>query len=246
MKLGIIGYGRMGKMVEQIAKERGHEIVSIIDIGYEKELKKEADCYIDFSIAEVTKEMLPELCKLKIPVVTGTTAWLDKKEEFEKLFVESENRGIWSGNFSLGVNLYWKVLKEAVRIFDNFSEEYDSMIHEFHHKNKIDSPSGTAIRMAEIVLANSSKKETFVTEALERKREDSELHVSSCRGGAVPGTHSLYFDSVFDNIELKHTARSREGFALGSVLAAEKINGIEKGLHDFTDIFDQIFNLKKQ
>lgn len=240
MKLGLIGYGSMGKIVEQIAKDRGHQIVSIIDKDRDETITKKLDCYIDFSVAESTKTILPELCKMQIPLVTGTTGWDDKKADFEKLFLRCDNRGIWGSNFSLGVNLFWKTIQNASALFDNFSKEYDVMVHEFHHKNKIDSPSGTAYRIAELIMNASSQKDTVVTQALQRKPRQNELHVSSTRGGAIPGTHSVIFDSMFDTIELKHTARSRQGFALGAVLAAEKILQLDKGLHNFFDIFDII------
>jgi len=175
-------------------------------------------------------------------VIVGATGWLSKKEEYEKLFTNTHNIGIWSGNFSLGVNLYWQMLKNAMQVIQQFENEYDVMIHEFHHKNKMDSPSGTALQIADIVVKNSSVKTEIVTETLNRKRLDNELHVSSTRGGAIPGTHSVIFDSNFDTIELTHIARTRDGFALGSVLAAEQIKKLKPGLHQFSDVFSTIFS----
>ena len=240
MKLGIIGYGRMGKIVEQIAKQRGHEIVSIIDIDRDEKIGKHAECYIDFSVPEALDKNIKSLCDLQIPVVIGATGWNNKLPEYTQLFNSKHNTGIWSGNYSLGVNLYWKVIRQATETFDKFAKEYDIMIHEFHHKNKIDSPSGTALQTAKIILDKSSVKDAIITETLQRKRKDNELHVTSTRGGAIPGTHTVIFDSNFDTIEITHTARSREGFALGSVIAAEKIKVLKQGLHSFSDIFESI------
>ncbi len=242
MRLGIIGYGRMGNIVEAVAKQRNHQIVTTIDDGADNEIKQDVDCYIDFSISEAIYKNLPRICESKVPVVIGTTGWLSKKEEFSELFQKHQNTGIWGGNFSLGVNLYWKVVREAASVFDKFAKDYDVMIHEFHHRNKIDSPSGTALQTAEIIIEQSSVKEQIVTEALQRRRKANEIHVTSTRGGSVPGTHNLIYDSLFDSIEIKHTARTREGFALGAVLAAEKIGMLNPGLYNFTEIFDEIFS----
>jgi 4-hydroxy-tetrahydrodipicolinate reductase len=240
MKIGIIGYGRMGKTVESVAKLRGHEIVSIIDIDRNEKIGSNADCYIDFSVPEALEKNLPILCDIKIPAVIGVTGWNKRLDEYAKIFAVKGNKGIWSGNYSLGVNLYWKVIRQAAETFDKFAKEYDVMVHEFHHKNKIDSPSGTAIQTAKIILEKSSVKDTIITETLQRKRKDNELHVTSTRGGLIPGTHNVIFDSSFDTVEITHTARTREGFALGSVIAAEKINTLAPGLYNFSEIFDSI------
>lgn len=240
MKLGIIGYGRMGKLIEQLAKSRGHEIISIIDVDSKDEINKNVDCYIDFSVADALDKHLPVICNLKIPMIIGVTGWNDKLENYKKLFLTNQNIGIWGGNFSLGVNLFWKVIKQSTQIFDKFSNEYDILVHEFHHKNKIDSPSGTAIQTAQNIIDNSNHKNTMITEKLDRKRNENEIHVSSSRGGSIPGTHTVMFDSNYDTIEIVHTARSREGFAIGAILAAEKISSIPTGLHNFSEIFDSI------
>ena len=175
-----------------------------------------------------------------MPVVIGVTGWNKKIDDYTRLFINKKNKGIWSGNFSLGVNLFWKVIKQSTATFDKFAKEYDILIHEFHHKNKVDSPSGTAIQTANFILEASSVKDKIVTETLQRKRNDNELHVTSTRGGAIPGTHTVLFDSNFDTVEITHTARSREGFALGAVIAAEKIKILKPGLHNFSEIFDSI------
>ena len=156
-----------------------------------------------------------------------------------KKIVERAGTGlIWSGNFSIGVNVYFKIIENAAKIINNISD-YDVFVHEFHHKNKADSPSGTAVMIGNILTDNIDRKKRVVTEELKRKIEPDELHISSTRGGSVPGTHIVGFDSAADTIELKHTARSRQGFAVGAVMAAEWING-KKGFYDINDLMKEI------
>ncbi|MBN1463780.1 MAG: 4-hydroxy-tetrahydrodipicolinate reductase [Paludibacteraceae bacterium] len=240
MKLGLIGYGRMGKMVEELAIARNHEIVSIIDIDRNEKISDKAECYIDFTIPDSLAQHIPVLCEAKIPLVTGTTGWNDRKTEYTRLFVENENVGIWASNFSLGVNIFWKMLADSMKTIQNFESQYDIFLHEFHHKSKIDAPSGTALTTADIVLKGSNVKKTIQIDTLQRKIKADELHVTSTRGGSVPGTHSVFFDSDFDSIEIKHTARSREGFAQGAILAAENIHKLKCGFFEFTEIFDEL------
>lgn len=239
MKLGISGYGRMGKLIARLAEERGHQVVHICDKP--EDGIRPADAYIDFSLAEALHKNLPAFCAQQIPLVIGTTGWQEQRESYQKQFIEHQNRGIWSGNFSLGVNLFWQVVRQAGGQFAEFAAEYDAMLHEFHHNKKVDSPSGTALKTAELLLETLPHKQHIVTEALQRQIEEDELHVSSTRGGAIPGTHTVLFDSLFDTIEIKHTARSREGFALGAVLAAEKIHTLPVGLHEFSERFAALF-----
>jgi 4-hydroxy-tetrahydrodipicolinate reductase len=239
MKIGLIGYGRMGKIIEQISQDRGHEIVAVIDLK-QGEISNTADVYIDFSTAEAMSTNISRLCELKVPVVIGTTGWLDQQDHYQQLFTKSANTGVWAGNFALGVNLFWQIIKNSTQVMDQFSHEYDILTHEYHHKNKIDSPSGTAIQTGEYILQNSSVKNSLVTERLDRQRLNNELHVSSTRGGSIPGTHTVLFDSDFDSIEITHTSRTRQGFALGAVIAAEKINNLPSGLHNFSEIFEKM------
>jgi len=234
MKIGIIGYGRMGKLVEIKAKAAGHEVVSIIDINRNETITDSVDCYIDFTTAAALKEYVPVLCEKQIPLVTGTTGWYKDLTTYKQMFRDSGNTGIWSSNFSVGVNLFWEIVKHTTQLLNRFSEEYDVMIHEYHHRNKADSPSGTALSTAKIVLENFRKKNTIITNSLDRKITDNELHVSSTRGGHFAGTHSLIFDSLADSIEIKHTAHNREGFAIGAIMAAEQIKNLDSGLHEFT------------
>lgn len=240
MKIGIIGYkGKMGVLIEQVALIKGHEITKKIDFNEGAIDNNNVDCYIDFSTAPALEKNLEAICKAKVPIVIGTTGWYDKKQEYHKIFKENNIKAIWGSNFSLGVNIFMNVLENSSKlIFNNFMKEYDVFTNEIHHNQKIDSPSGTAIKIAELLRDGLDNKNKLVYDKLDRKIEGNEIHVSSTRGGYVPGTHSVFFDSDFDTIELKHTARKRNGFALGSVYAAEIINTkAEYGLNDFYTLF---------
>lgn len=241
MKLGLIGYGKTGKMVAEAAQKRGHEIVSIIDLNRPDTFSTDVDCYIDFSTAEAVHKNIIACCNIGVPIVIGTTGWLNDLSKFEQIFIKTGNKGIWSGNFSVGVNLFWQIIAEAAAKFSKFSTDYDVSVHEIHHKNKIDSPSGTAIQTADVILKNFSSKNSLVTETLQRKIKPNELHVSSARYGEVVGTHTTVFDSLFDSIEITHTAKTREGFALGAVLAAEMMPELSPGFYKFSNIFEQLY-----
>ncbi len=240
MKIGIIGYGTMGKAIEKIAKQRNHEVVSIIDIG-DSDFNKEVECYIDFSTADALSENIKQVCALQIPLVIGTTGWYNDFEKYKSIFIQNNNKGIWGSNFSLGVNIFMTIVEDASKKFSQFSDTYDVLLHEFHHKNKMDSPSGTALKIASLVKDNFKAKSDIQTEKLDRRIKEEELHVTSTRGGYVPGTHQVIFDSASDSIELIDRARNREGFALGSVIAAENIAQAPVGLSDFYEIFKKIY-----
>lgn len=239
MNIGLFGYGKMGKMVEIVAKKRGHQISEVL--SGENTFQGNADVYIDFSIPEAVYKNAKIVMEKRIPLVIGTTGWLDQKVEIETLAKQNGIPIVYGGNFSLGVNLFWRSLKYAAREFAQFSEEYDVFLHEFHHRGKKDSPSGTALTTAEILL-NTFPKKKICTETLHaREILPEELHVTSTRGGHIPGTHSVYFDSLSDTVEITHRARSREGFALGAILAAENASRLPVGLHHFPEIFDILF-----
>ncbi len=235
MKIGICGYGRMGKLIARLAEERQHQIVHICDLP--TDTIADADLYIDFSTAEALAQRLPEFCERQIPLVIGTTGWYDEREAYAALFQKHQNKGIWSGNFSLGVILFWEIVARAAAQMAPFAEQYEPMIHEWHHNRKLDAPSGTALQTAQHLLQHFPSKTRVVTETLQRPLAPEELHVSSTRGGQIPGTHSVIFDSLFDSLEIRHTARNREGFALGAILAAEKLAGLPVGLYAFADVF---------
>lgn len=247
MKISIVGFGQMGQMIKGCAEERGHEVVSLIDPFHPEathkefceDAVKEADVCICFTRPDAAMQNIEDACRFKIPMVIGTTSWEDKMETVKKMVAEAGIGLAYSSNFSIGVNIFFKLLEEAGKVINNF-DMYDILAHEAHHRKKLDSPSGTAKTMAQILLQNIDRKTKVCEETLtSRQPEPEELHYSSVRGGHIPGTHSVYFDSEFDTIEMTHTARTRKGFASGSVIAAEWVAN-QKGLFTERDIMDQI------
>ncbi len=245
MNLAIIGYGKMGHEIEKVAKDKGMTVRTIDssaeDVDY-KEINEESlggvDVCVDFTHPDSVIGNIEKISKFKKNIVVGTTGWYGNMDEVKKVI---ENAGIgliWSGNFSVGVNVYFKIIENAAKIIDKL-DDYDVFVHEFHHNQKADSPSGTAVMLGKILTDNIARKSKVVTEELKRKIEPAELHVSSTRSGTIPGTHIVGFDSVADTIELKHTARSRQGFALGAVMAAEWLQG-KKGFYDIDDMMKSI------
>ena len=235
----------MGQIIEKTALEKGHEIKVVIDPfceTAEKEINEKTldgvDVCIDFTHPDVIIDNIKKIAKVGKNIVVGTTGWYDKMDEVKKI-VEKEGIGlIWSGNFSIGVNAFFRIIENAAKVFNKL-EDYDIMVNEIHHKQKADSPSGTANMIGNILIDNLDRKNKIVTEAFDRKPKDNEIHVSSTRVGSVPGVHKIMFDSSADSIELKHTARNRCGFALGSVLAAEFIKG-KKGFYHIDDMMNKI------
>ena len=249
MKIALIGYGKMGKMIEQIACD--HEIAAIVDpVATGKNIVKtigeadldSADVAIEFSRPDQAVNNIIALTRKKIPVVTGTTGWLDRMDEVEKTVKSTESSLFWASNFSIGVNLFYKIAWYAAALADNFPE-YDVGGFEAHHNKKLDSPSGTAKTLAEGVLSRIERKKKIIWEPfLDRKPLDDEIHFPSLRLGSIPGTHSLFFDSSADTIEITHTARSREGFASGAVRAAQwLITEKRKGIFTIDDMLKDIF-----
>ena len=246
MMIAIVGFGGMGQVVEQTAKQRGHEVVSIIDPNAEGATHKEigidstakADVCIDFTQPSVAMENIAKYCELGKSAVIGTTGWyehLDKAKES----VEKAGIGLlWAGNFSLGVNTFYRIIEAASKAIDKLPE-YDVMALERHHNKKKDSPSGTAKMIEKILLENIKRKEKAVEEKLDRQIDENELHFASIRGGHTPGIHSVIFDSSADTIELTHTNRNREGLALGAVKAAEFLEG-KKGFFGIDDLMKDI------
>ena len=246
MNIIISGYGRMGKIIEQMAKAKGHSIISTVDPvatgAREKilssDLLKNVDVVIDFSIPETALKNAEIVCSAGKKIVMGTTGWYSKIDEMEKLTSVEGSAIIWSGNFSLGVNIFFSILDRASQIMNSFSE-YDPFIHQFHHNKKADSPSGTASMMGNIVLKQIDRKSVIISEELKRTINPEELHISSTRGGSIPGTHLLTFDSSVDTIEIRHTARGREGFATGAVAAAEWIKN-KNGFYNINNMMQDI------
>lgn len=239
MKIALVGYGKMGHMIEECAKSCGHEVVATVDVvsndasvkiasgDYEavaRAVKSSgAEGVIEFSHPTAVMGNIKALLPLGLPIVVGTTGWNDKQEEVDKLASECGGIIMTSSNFSIGVNMLYKIVAEAVKIMEAYPE-YDIATWEAHHNQKADSPSGTAITLAETILANTKKKDEIVTDAFHERPKANQLHVSSTRCGSIPGTHTVFFDSKADTIEITHRARSREGFAMGSVHALERLS----------------------
>ena len=243
MKLGLVGYGKMGKMIEQVALQRGHTIASIVDPnvpGAHKDISaaslQDAEVVIDFTHPSTALDNIRKISALKKNLVVGTTGWYAQMSDVQQI-VQQEGTGLlWSGNFSVGMNLFFRIVEHAATLIDPIPE-YDIMAYELHHNQKKDSPSGTAEMLGRTILGAMNRKSKLVYEKLDRAPAADEVHVASVRGGSIPGTHTVVMDSPFDTIEMTHTARTREGFALGAVLAAEFING-KKGLYGIEDLMN--------
>ncbi len=225
MKIALIGYGKMGKIIETLATEKGDEIVARIDLDDLEnpvEKLKSADAAIDFSNAEAVKRNVEACLAANIPLVEGTTGWNAEKDEIKNT-VESKNGAfVFGANFSVGVNLFYRIAGFASELFAKF-DDYETFIEEQHHSKKLDAPSGTALKLKDIVSAHFKK----------------DFSVSATRAGRIPGTHRVGFDGNADQILLEHFARSREGFASGAILAAHWIVG-KKGFYEFTDVIDEV------
>ncbi len=220
MKLLLVGYGKMGKTIETIALQRGHEIAGRIDIDNQHELQTAvADVAIEFSRPEAAFANVKKCLERKIPVVCGTTGWLDKKKVIDELSMSTGCPFFYASNFSLGVNVFFRASEFLARMMADF-REYDITIDEIHHTEKKDAPSGTAITLADGILKHVPFKKSWVNKD---SQNPSELSIKSFRIDQVPGTHVVKYSSLIDDIEIKHIAHTREGFALGAVMVAEWI-----------------------
>lgn len=227
----------MGKIIERIALERGHEIVSIIDIDNRDDFKsdafKSADVAIEFTVPQVALDNYKQAFEAGVAVVSGTTGWADQQEKVKADVLKNGYTLFWSSNFSLGVNIFMAVNKYLAKIMNRFPE-YNVEMTEVHHIQKLDAPSGTAITLAEGILDNIDRKTGWVKEI---QKNDNELAIKSIREGQVPGIHTIRYESFADIIEITHDAKSREGFALGAVLAAEFTCG-KKGFLGMNDMLN--------
>ncbi len=235
MKIALIGYGKMGQTIEKIAKERGHKIVSIIDIDnledFNSDAFKSADVAVEFTRPEVALSNIRSCFKANVPIVCGTTGWHEHMPEI-KNEIEAGNKTLfWSSNYSLGVNVFFALNKYLARLMNRFPA-YNVEMTEVHHTQKLDAPSGTAITLAEGILENLDRKKKWVKETEENP---DELAIKSIREGQVPGIHTVRYESEVDFIEITHDAKSRQGFALGAVIAAEFTAG-KKGLLGMADL----------
>lgn len=244
MKIALLGYGKMGKIIEKIAVSRKHEIVLTIDHDNLSDLTAEnlqkADVAIEFSTPSTVLSNIGHCFKAGIPVVVGTTGWYDQVDAV-KAQCEADNGAIiYGSNFSVGVNVFFQVNKMLAKLMSNYPY-YDVQVEEIHHTQKLDSPSGTAITIAEGIIANLPGKNEWVNVLGDAGGEDNikanQLLIESHRIDSVPGTHTVIYDSEVDTIEFKHTAHNRNGFALGAVLAAEWMPG-KKGFFSVSDMFN--------
>jgi len=223
MKLALIGYGKMGKEIEKIALSRGHEIVSVIDVNniedFDSEAFKSADVAIEFTMPKVALENYRRAFASNVKVVSGTTGWHEHIDEIKEA-CKNGNTLFWASNFSLGVNIFFAVNEHLAKIMNDFPS-YNVMMEEVHHTQKLDAPSGTAITLAEDILANIDRKTKWIEEEGSTAKTNDELSIFSIREGDVPGIHSIMYDSEVDSIMITHDAKNRIGFALGAVIAAE-------------------------
>ena len=231
MKIALLGYGKMGHVIEKIALQRGHEIVLRKSIEDTFDGLENADVAIDFSAPDAAVENISTALKLGIPVISGTTGWLSEYENMVQLCKEKNTAFISSSNFSLGVNIFFELNEYLAKIMSKF-DAYKVGIEEIHHTQKLDSPSGTAISLANGIIKNS----TYENWTLENPMSN-DIVIDAKRIENVPGTHTVSYNSNVDLIEIKHLAHNREGFALGAVIAAEWILG-KKGVFTMKDVLN--------
>ena len=231
MKFALLGYGKMGKAIEQIALERGHEIVCKIDINLAEGKLQEADAAINFSIPDAAVDNITSALHQAVPVVCGTTGWLDAFPQVTQTAMENNTAFLYASNFSVGVNLFFKLNKILAQIMHP-QKEYSVSMQETHHIHKLDAPSGTAISLAEGIIENSDLKQWKMNEGT----KDS-ITIQSYRKGEVPGTHNVKYESLIDEITIEHKAYNRIGFAQGAVIAAEWIVG-KKGIFKMEDVLN--------
>ena len=231
MKIALLGYGRMGQEIEKIATSRGHEIVIRKDAGDSIDITK-ADVAIDFSIPTSAFENISNCLENNVPVISGTTGWLEKYTEAVNLCKEKKGAFIYASNFSVGVNIFFELNKRLAKMMSNL-EDYTISMEEIHHTKKLDAPSGTAITLAEGIIENTSKENW----KLGTEISETNIPIEAKRIPDVPGTHTVWYSSEVDTIEIKHTAHNRKGFALGAVIAAEWIIG-KTGVFTMKDVLN--------
>ena len=232
MNIALLGYGKMGKEIEKVALQRGHDIVIKADIDTVYDIKK-ADVAIDFSIPNAAFNNISNCINNNIPVISGTTGWLDDYEKVVNLCKKRNGAFIYASNFSLGVNIFFELNKTLAKMMNQL-KQYKVNIEEIHHTQKLDAPSGTAITLAEGIIENSDYKEWSLQEKL---NNGVELPITAKRIENVPGTHTVSYDSEVDSIYIKHTAHNRQGFALGAVIAAEWLVG-KSGVYTMNDVLN--------
>jgi len=229
MKLALIGHGAMGRLVERLARDEGHDVATVLGsreaashVEELAEILSGHDAAIDFTVAEAAPRHAEACALARVPLVEGTTGWQAQLEDVRRTVERAGGSLIYGANFSVGVNLFYRIVERAAELFRGF-DSYAPFVEEAHHSRKRDAPSGTALRLRDILAA----------------RYDSEIPVASTRAGNIPGTHRVGFDSQADQILLTHTARSREGFAAGALVAARWIQG-RQGVFEFSEVIDEI------
>lgn len=233
MKIALFGYGRMGKEIEKIALQRGHEIVLKIEDGDIYDISN-ADVAIDFSVPSAAFDNITHCFKNGVPVISGTTGWLDKYDEAIEICESNKGGFIYASNFSLGVNIFFELNKQLAKMMNPW-QDYDINMEEIHHTKKLDAPSGTAITLAEGIIENTSKDAWNLKEG--NSTINGSIPIVAKRIPDVPGTHIINYNSEIDSIEIKHTAHNRKGFALGAVIAAEWIHG-KQGVFSMRDVLN--------
>ena len=237
MRIALVGYGKMGKMIEEIALERGHQVVLKLTRNNSEELNessaKNIDVAIEFTSPESAYGNVKKCLDLGLPVVSGSTGWNEKLEDAKEYCQARNGSLLHASNFSIGVNIFFEINKRLAALMAN-QPEYDVMIREIHHTQKKDAPSGTAVTLAEQIIENIRRKTGWEKET---SSDAEKISIVSERIDPAPGTHHVKYSSVIDDIELIHTAHSRKGFAYGAVLAAEYISG-KKGIFSMKDVLD--------
>lgn len=237
MKIALVGYGSTGKAIFQTAPDVGCVVSEIFtsENKFTSALHSDADVIIDFSVASETIENVKKAAEFGKNIVIGTTGWYDNLETVQSIVEDSSIGCVYGSNFSIGANLFFRIVAESVAFIDA-SALFDISISEVHHRLKADSPSGTALTLAHLILERAASKKSITPGNLNRVIEPQELHISSLRHGTVFGKHTVSFDGVSDTIELSHTAKSRNGFASGALSAAKWIVG-KKGIYNFSELF---------
>ena len=236
MKIALIGYGKMGKEIEKIAKGRGHSIVSIIDVSnmddFGSDAFKSADVAIEFTTPATALNNYRKCFEAHVPVVSGTTGWLEHIDEIKNACKNDNQTFFYASNFSLGVNIFFALNKYLAKMMNNFPD-YNVKMEETHHIHKLDAPSGTAITLAEDIIKENDRKERWNLETEENK---ADLAIHCIREGEIPGIHEIIYESSVDTISIKHDTKNRQGLALGAVMAAEFVFG-KKGFLGMNDMF---------
>jgi 4-hydroxy-tetrahydrodipicolinate reductase len=246
LKIALIGYGNMGKEIHSIARNQNIEVTDIFDEDNLLTCKEnyQFDVAIDFSVPSAVIDHAEIISQCGKNLVIGTTGWYDKSEIIEYFAKQYDVGIVWGSNFSVGMQLFFKIINYASELF-NHTEEYDVFLHEFHHTGKKDSPSGTAVTLSQIIKNSISRKTEILNETSFGEISANQLHSTSTRGGKIPGTHTVYFDSLADTIELTHRARNRSGFASGAITASKLING-KKGFFSFDILLEDMLITPKK